>query len=276
MQISSGSKEMAIGLIDGPVRIDHPDLYTESIRLLPAKTSGGCSNPDNLACRHGTSIAGILTGKRGGYAPSICPHCTLIVRPIFSETPVNGVTPTSSPTELALAIKDCINARARIINISAAPSQISMKKEPLLINALNLATRLGVIVVAAAGNQGGIGATPITSHPWVIPVAACDKKGKPLALTNLGASIGRNGLLAPGYQVRSLGVDNKPAFIGGTSASTPYVTGAIALLWSIFPAASAIQIKAAVMQTYLRHRTSVTPPLLNAWAAYEALSIAYK
>ena len=40
------------------------------------------------------------------------------------------------------------------------------------------------------------GGTIITAHPWVVPVGACDLRGKPLNESNLGHSIGRRGLLA--------------------------------------------------------------------------------
>jgi hypothetical protein len=39
-----------------------------------------------------------------------------------------------------------------------------------------------VLIVAAAGNQGTIGGTVITGHPWVIPVVAW----KPVNESNLG------------------------------------------------------------------------------------------
>jgi len=42
--------------------------------------------------------------------------------------------------------------------------------------------------------------------------------------------------------VTSLGSEGRPLTLGGTSVATPFVTGAIALLWSEFPAASAAQI----------------------------------
>jgi len=58
----------------------------------------------------------------------------------------------------------------------------------------------------------------------------------------------------------------------GTSASAPFVTGAIALLWSEFPKAISAQIKFAVVQSHTR-RTSVVPPLLNAWGAYQTLNV---
>ena len=44
----------------------------------------------------------------------------------------------------------------------------------------------------------------------------------------------------------SLGSEGRPLTLGGTSVATPFVTGAIALLWSEFPAASAAQIKLAI------------------------------
>ena len=125
-----------------------------------------------------------------------------------------------------------------------------------------------MIVVAAAGNQGSVGGTIITRHPWVIPVAACDAQGRPTRESNLGHSMGLRGLSAPGEAIASLGVDGKPLTLGGTSVAAPFVTGAVALLWSEFPAASAAEVKAAVTQAIAGRRTTVTPPLLNAWAAY--------
>ncbi len=56
-----------------------------------------------------------------------------------------------------------------------------------------------------------------------------------MAASNLGSSIARRGLMAPGDAVTSLGTNGQTVTSGGTSAATPFVTGAIALLWSIFP-----------------------------------------
>jgi subtilisin family serine protease len=61
--------------------------------------------------------------------------------------------------------------------------------------------------------------------------------------------------------------------LGGTSVTVPFVTGAIALLWSEFSTATAAQIKLAVTQTTALRRASVAPPLLDAAAAYQVLLI---
>ncbi len=77
---TTGSPEVTIGLIDGPVAIHH--LAGEHIREIGGTSSGTCGQTKSIACLHGTFIAGILSAKRGSAAPAICPNCTLLVRPI--------------------------------------------------------------------------------------------------------------------------------------------------------------------------------------------------
>ncbi len=84
MDLTSGRPEIIVGLIDGPVVMNHPDLAIENIREIYGK-SGACAQASSAACMHGTFVAGILCGKRGSLAPAICPGCTLLVRPIFGE-----------------------------------------------------------------------------------------------------------------------------------------------------------------------------------------------
>ena len=273
MRRGQGRPEITIALIDGPVLLDHPDLTGSTIREIPGRLKGTCNLANSVACTHGTFVAGMLTARRGSVAPAICPGCTLLLRPIFEETVNgNGDMPSSTPDELAQAIIDSVEAGAKVINLSAALVQPSLKGESKLEQALNYAAQRGVITVAAAGNQGTVGSSAITRHPWVIPVAACNLQGQPLGESNLGSSIGRQGLLAPGEQVTSLGSDGKPQTFGGTSAAAPFVTGAIGLLWSEFPEARAAEVKLAVIRRGRQPHKSLVPPLLDAWAAYQALS----
>lgn len=276
MERTRGSPDMRIGLIDGPVLTYHPDLSTEHLREVPGQNESMCTQATSAACLHGTFVAGILSAKRASPAPAICPDCTLLIRPIFPEG-VSGSEhiPSTTPQELATAILDCLDAGVRVINLSLALAQPSTKGEQTLDEALNQAARRGILVVAAAGNQGTLGSSAITRHPCVIPVVACDLQGRPLNESNLGSSIGRRGLSAPGAGITSLGIEGQPLTLGGTSVAAPFVTGAIALLRSEFPAASAAQIKLAVTQAYQPRRASVVPPLLNGEAAYQNLSATY-
>jgi subtilisin family serine protease len=272
MERTSGSPELKIGLIDGPVVTQHPDLAGAHLREIPGTNGAACPQAHSAACQHGTFVAGILSAKRGSVFPAVCPSCTLLVRPIFAETTAaNGDMPHARPEEVAQAILDCIDAGARVLNVSAALAQPAIKNERPLGEALDHAAKRGVIVIVAAGNQGTLGSTAITCHPWVIPVVGYDLQGRLMNHSNLGSSIGRRGLGAPGDRITSIGANGKPLTLGGTSAATPFVTGTIALVWSEFPTATATEVKRAVTQAYLPRRTTVVPPLLDAWAAYLAM-----
>jgi subtilisin family serine protease len=276
MELSSGGPEIVIGLMDGPIAVNHPDLAAGSIRDIAGEPRAGCAQSSSAACIHGTFTAGILSAKRDSVAPAICPGCTLLVRPIFKETAAeNGAMPSATPGELAEAIVECVRAGARVLNLSVAFDQPSTREERLLEEALDHAARREAIVVAAAGNQGTLGSSAITRHPWVIPVAACDRRGRPVGQTNLGSSVGRRGLIAPGEGVTSLGAEGEPLTLGGTSVAAPFVTGTIALLWSIFREASAVEVKSAVTSAYGRRPTTVVPPLLDAWASYQTMATTY-
>lgn len=270
MQRTSGSPAVAVGLIDGPVARDHPDLAGQ--RIVEIRENGGrCSQTSSIACLHGTFVAGILSSKRGSAAPAICPGCTLLTRPIFSEGSANAEMPRATAEGLAEAILDCIAAGARVLNVSAALTGHSHTSDGVLKEALHRAAQRGVIVVAATGNQRTIGSTAMTENAQVLPVVAYDQRGKPMDQSNLGGSIGRRGLGGPGDRVISAGANGRPLALRGTSAAAPFVTGAIALLWSEFPSATASEIRKAITQGRAARRTTVIPPLLDAWRAYQVL-----
>ncbi len=276
MDIISGRPEIVVGLVDGPVALNHPDLAANGAREIPGRLGGKCAQASSAACVHGTFVAGILFAKRGSPAPAICPDCTLLVRPIFGEAiAATEQVPSAKPAELAAAIAETVDAGARVVNLSLALAQLTLEDDCGLIQALDYASRRDVIVVAASGNQGTVGSSTVTRHPSVVPVVACDLHGKPLGQSNLGHTIGWRGLMAPGERITSLGVEGRPRTFGGTSAAAPFVTGAIALLWSRFPRAKAVEIRLAVMQANRTRRTTVVPPLLDAWAAHQLMTSRY-
>jgi subtilisin family serine protease len=103
-------------------------------------------------------------------------------------------------------------------------------------------------------------------------VVACDLRGRPIGYSNFGNSIGRRGLGAPGDGITSLGTNGKPPTFSGTSAAAPFVTGTIALLQSIFSNATATELKIAITRAHVLRRSTVVPPLLDAWAAYQIMA----
>jgi subtilisin family serine protease len=267
MNIVAGSADVPIGLIDGPVA-DHPDL---SDNLMPVPGVSGACTADTASCAHGTFVAGILSARRGTGAPAICPECPLLVRPIFTDGHLAaGTVPSTTSQELAASIVECVQSGARILNVSASVSHAHGEAARKLADALDWAVKKGTIVVAAAGNQGTVGSSAITGHRGVLPVASYSCAGQPLSGSNLGASIARRGLGAPGDWVTSLAPGGGSLRAGGTSAAAPFVTGAIALIWSMFPSAPAASIRLALAAAAGRAR-GVVPPLMDAWGAYRAM-----
>ena len=259
---TAGRPEVTIGVIDGPVDLEHPDLEQRSIRALAGRPPS-CSGED-VACIHGTFVAGILAARRGTAAPAICPACTLALRPIFGASRTRGV-PSATPPELAAAIRECIESGARIVNVSAALTSTRGDEQGVLAQALDLAVRRGALVVVAAGNQATLASSILTRHPWALPVVACAVSGRPVASATLSRSTGTHGLCAPG-DVISLAPGGGRRRLVGSSAAAPFVTGAAALIWSQYPGAHVSEIRLAL--TGGGRRSSVVPPLLDAWSAY--------
>ena len=272
MNITSGSADVCIALIDGPVMLRHPGLAADAIRAAGEDGNATCAATESVACAHGTFVAGVLHARRDGPHPGICPGCTLLVRPIFSEAVTDQADrlPSAAPDRLAVAIRDVINAGAQIINLSVGLSAPGLGTERALEEALTEAARRGVIVAAAAGNQGVLGGSTIIRHPWVIPVVACDRRGRVLAPANLGASIGRRGVTAPGEEIASLAAAGGHGKFSGSSAAVPFVSGTAALLRSLFPRAGSAELR--LVLTGSARRRSIAPPLLDAGAAYDALT----
>ncbi|MEV0534256.1 S8 family serine peptidase [Kitasatospora sp. NPDC050463] len=71
--------------------------------------------------------------------------------------------------------------------------------------------------------------------------------------------------------VVSLATGHGQAPLGGTSVAAPLVTGAVALLWSLFPAAGVAEMRWAVSDAALRRR-AVGPPVLDAAGAHRRLA----
>jgi hypothetical protein len=255
MSRSTGHRSILIGVLDGPVA-RHPDLCGLAIDYQPV-------GKESL---HGTLVAGVLTARRGSAAPGICPSCRLDVRPIFT----GDGSPSTDPTTVADQIVDSVDAGARLLNISAAYDFASGAEDSRLALALDHAISRGALVVAAAGNYGRITGSPLISHPAVVPVASCDESGRPMSSSNLGASIGRRGVLAPGFNIPSLAPGGGVAQLNGTSAAAALVTGAIALAWSGALATPATAVRRALLGADVRR--AIVPPLLDAGELYRRVT----
>ena len=130
---------------------------------------------------------------------------------------------------------------ASIINISAGQYGPAASAEPILADAVDRAIRRGVLVVAAAGNDGCECSHVPAALPGVLAVGAMDALGRPLESSNWGGAYRSAGLLAPGAGLVAALAGGNRFVVAGTSFATAIVSGGAALLWSLaMPAAPAL------------------------------------
>jgi subtilisin family serine protease len=137
-------------------------------------------------------------------------------------------------SDVAAGIVYATDNGARVINLSFggdAPSQ-------LLQDAADYAYHKGVLLVAAAGNDGGSVKFPAACEN-VVAVAATDQDDLPA--TFLGPQVD---IAAPGKDIISTWLPPYQYMSKqGTSMATPHVSGAAALLWSWRPDYTNAQIQ---------------------------------
>jgi subtilisin family serine protease len=277
MKTSEGSPDIVIGLIDGPVFVDHPSFMKNNIKTINESQYAYCKNASSIACMHGTFTAGVLSSKRGLQSPAICPKCTLLIYPVFMEESLNKrnnengyfdtVIPSTTPAELSNSIFETIKAGAKIINLSLGLAN-NLLNNKQLNEVYNYAAKRGVLIVIAAGNQGNIGQTSLIDNDWIIPVASCSNNGTISPQSNLGPTIGNRGIMAPGESITSTYASGGYITASGTSVAAPFVTGTLALLWSIYPKKTASELKFSLLT---QRKRSIVPSLLDAYSAFKRL-----
>ena len=162
MERSSGSSEITIGLIDGPVAIDHPDLVGGQIRVA-GTASAACSLSGSIACQHGTLVAGVLMAQLARRPGNL--SWLHAVRPshLSGEQIGEWRYAHCHAAGTGCGDQETVAAGARVINLSAAllnPDSAGVRQ---LQVALDFAAARNVITVAAAGNQASIGSSVYAS-----------------------------------------------------------------------------------------------------------------
>ncbi|GAA3622890.1 hypothetical protein GCM10022419_130740 [Nonomuraea rosea] len=219
---TTGDDRITVAVIDGLVDEAHPALSGVKLTQLREVWPGGDEAGRKAA--HGTAVASVLFGRHDGPLPGMAPGCRAVSVPVFAEGR------RTSQLDLARAIDLAADAGAHIVNISGGQLSEAGEAEDVLARAVRRCTEQGVLIVAAAGNDGCLcDHVPAALH-GVLAVGACDEHGKPLSISNFGPGSRRQGLLAPGQDIRVAVPGGGTATMSGTSLATPIVSGVAALL----------------------------------------------
>lgn len=252
------ASNITVAVIDSGVDPGHPDLQGA---LLPGRTylaaprpacSATATRDDNS---HGTHVTGIIAADAGNgigvagvaFGAKVLPLKTL-------DCEGHGML-----SDVAKAIADAIDSGARIINISLGSNSDSST----LRSAIALAESRNVLVVAAAGNCGGV---PLDSrcdvlnqrsypaaYSTVLAVGATEPDDTRSSFSTQADYVD---IAAPGRRIVStaptygttVGTLRYAAF-SGTSQATPFVSGVAALIWSKEPSLTVSQVRARLIST---------------------------
>lgn len=225
-----GDPRICVAVLDGPVDRLHPSLASANLTTLDTLVSGTADQ--GLATKHGTHVASVLFGQHDGPILGIAPRCRGLIVPIFNDGPDDSLAPASQ-LDLARAILQAVQGGAHVINISAGESSPSGTVHPILADAVRHCIAQGVLVIAAAGNEGCDCLYVPGGLPSVLAVGAMDSQGEPLPFSNWGERYQVQGILAPGENILGASPDGKIVASSGTSFAASIVSGIGALLLSL-------------------------------------------
>lgn len=257
--LASGGSNIKVAVIDTGIDYTHPDFVGRTILKGPnyaycpgnrnSKT-GFCLSPPGVDPMddhgHGTHVAGTIgavTNNSTGIA-GINPKVTLMAIKTMKNDGKGEMSDNVNAMQYA------IEHGANVMNMSLTSSKsrkpLPCSKVPELQDTINDAISKGIIVVVAAGNSNEDAANEIpTSCSGVIVVGATDAADKRW-ITNLATASNygsRIDISAPGVNIISTYKNGGYSQNTGTSMAAPHVAGAAALLLSLKPKMSFIEIK---------------------------------
>lgn len=225
-------------IVDTGYNLGHQDLPSSGITGDDGYDSYDTGNWYDDGDGHGTHVAGTITALGGnnlgvvGVSPS--GNLGLHIVKVFDN---NGYWAYGS--DLVAAIQQCQTAGANVISMSLGGGAPSATER----SAMDSAFASGVLVVAAAGNDGSSGLSYPAAYESVVSVAAVDSASNRANFSQYNADVE---IAAPGVGVLSTTPNNTYGYMSGTSMATPHVSAVYALVWSQHSQCTAAQIRTAV------------------------------
>ncbi|MCF8276663.1 MAG: S8 family serine peptidase [Flavobacteriales bacterium] len=262
---TTGSSNVLVAVLDNAIAIDHQDLlaniYTNAAEaggfpLLDDDGNGRAddvngfdvvdndSNPrppanasgNNDGFTHGTHVAGIAgAATNNGIGMASIGHSIKIL-PVKIADNANGNL-SGGLDGVFYAMRsgvDVISMSWGLIN-----DVITFK------TLIQQTAAAGILMVAAAGNDGDQTLQYPAAYPEVISVGATDQNDRRASFSNYGSTID---VMAPGVDIYSTFPEGNNTYgnYSGTSMATPMVAGLAALVKSHFPSMTAAQIRARI------------------------------
>ena len=226
---ANGGK-VKVAVIDSGIDIDHPDFVDKNGNRIISEKSYNASANKTVSAHgwsaiddthgHGTSVAGVIAAQMNGIGVvGIAPEVELLMIKV-EKVIENGEDKGFKNSDIAMGLDYAIEQGVHVINMSFGGSTSYCEE------LFQKAAEHGIILVAAAGNDGDAEKNYPACNPNVIGVGALADNSWELADYSC---FGENtDLVAPGT-VYTTAMGGGYAYVQGTSLACPTVVAAVAL-----------------------------------------------
>jgi hypothetical protein len=226
--ITTGSSNVIVAVVDSGLDTGHVEFSGRIVD--PYDAIDGDSTPQDT-CGHGTHVTGII-GAAGNNSTGMAGMAWNIkVMPIRALT-LNGSC-GGNEFDVQEAIDWAVSHGAKVINLSlgALPGvgQSCQNFLPTLSQAVTNAYNAGVLVVAAAGNNGADRLACPAAQAETLAVGATTSSDQRSWYSNYGTGLN---VMAPGDGIYST-IPGSYTYMSGTSMATPHVSGLAGLIFSV-------------------------------------------
>ncbi|MFS0674955.1 S8 family serine peptidase [Ornithinibacillus sp. 179-J 7C1 HS] len=226
--ITRGSTDVTIAVLDTGVNASHPDLVG---RVLDGYDFINDDNDPLDDQGHGTFVAGVIAANANRMGPVGINHQSRILPvKIMNE---NG---EASIYDVVEGIYYAIEQNVDIINMSYRATQSSSIEREAIVKAY----KEGITLIGAAGNDSKADKVYPAAYNEVIAVTAADEDGSIAEYSNFGTWVD---IMAPGTDIIGTNQEGTYSVGSGTSFAAPVVSGIASLLLSKNPDLSPSQIK---------------------------------
>ncbi|NIJ51446.1 S8 family serine peptidase [Dyadobacter arcticus] len=258
--ITAGCPNIKIAIIDDGVQLNHPDLQPNLLPgfdATPYGTNGGTVAGEE---QHGTNCAGFAAakGNNGIGIAGVAYNSKIIPIRAFGTKPDGSLRTETLDSYIASAINHAINVKnADILSMSwgIIPSVVPVNQSPVIEAALNNATMngrggKGAVLVTSSGNKGLNYLAPLPGNVKDIFVVGASKSND-MRWEGSNGPTHRIDVAAPGAYVTTKDgsqYNNQPAE-SATSWAAPSVAGIAALILSVNPSLTQMQVRRIIAET---------------------------
>ena len=247
-----GSANTVIAVLDTGVDATHEDLSGKVLTgcsTLGGFTENNCgANTDDIN-GHGSGVSGTAAAKTNNTVgvAGVCWDCLILPVKVLGD---NGFGSSVDIVEGILFARNYAvnNPNMRvIINMSLGRDcQGSGGVTQFEQDGINIAWNSGLLIIAAAGNEGNSNLHCPAEADNTIAVSATDNNDNLANFSSFGNFVD---LAAPGVSIANVFPGNSYIFWSGTSFSSPIVAGLAGLVWSVNPTLTNVEVDQILRDT---------------------------